>query len=136
MLTNVGGTIMSMPSNVVSWMLLLFLCFSRAFLVGGQGSILFGDANLVGIASSRVKLAICCDFIQELKAVLTVPEVVELVGVENVNLVLQITDEDGEEKVKPILKSLFTDIMSAGKERVAGAVDRLRSRLHKESQVG
>ena len=52
------------------------------------------------------------------------------------NCVLQITDEDGEEKVKPILKSLFTDIMSAGKERVAGAVDRLRSRLHKESQVG
>ena len=82
------------------------------------------------------KLAICCDFIQELKAVLTVPEVVELVVAENVNSVLQITDEDGEEKVKPILKSLFTDIMSAGKERVAGAVDRLRSRLHKESQVG
>ena len=52
---------------------------------------------------------------------LTVPVVVELVVAENVNSVLQITDEDGEEKVKPILKSLFTDIMSAGKERVAGA---------------
>ncbi|KAG4969582.1 hypothetical protein JHK82_035277 [Glycine max] len=78
-----------------------------------------------------------CGFVtlKELKAVLTVPEVVELVVAENVNSVLQITDEDGEEKVKPILKSLFTDIMSAGKERVAGAVDRLRSRLHKESQV-
>jgi len=68
--------------------------------------------------------------------VLTVPEVVELVGVENVNLVLQITDEDGEEKVKAILQSLFTDVMSESKESVTGAVDKLRNRLHKESQVG
>lgn len=67
---------------------------------------------------------------------LTVPEVVELVGVENVNLVLQITDEDGEEKVKAILQSLFTDVMSESKESVTGAVDKLRNRLHKESQVG
>ncbi|KAL2335269.1 hypothetical protein Fmac_016482 [Flemingia macrophylla] len=71
----------------------------------------------------------------EIKAVLSVPEVVELVGVENVNLVLQITDEDGEEKFKPILQSLFTEIMSASRERVTGAVGRLRNRLHRESQV-
>ncbi|KAK7316186.1 hypothetical protein VNO77_35001 [Canavalia gladiata] len=56
-----------------------------------------------------------CGFVtlQELKVVPTVPEVMELVGAENVNLVLQITDQDGEEKVKPILKTLFTEIMSA-----------------------
>lgn len=67
---------------------------------------------------------------------LTVPEVVELVVAENVNSVLQITDEDGEEKVKAILQSLFTDVMSESKESVTGAVDKLRNRLHKESQVG
>nr|KYP40741.1 Mannose-6-phosphate isomerase [Cajanus cajan] len=78
-----------------------------------------------------------CGFVTltEIKAVLTVPEVVELVGVENVNLVLQITDEDGEEKVKPILQTLFTEIISASKERVTVAVDRLRNRLRRESQV-
>ncbi|RDY03316.1 Mannose-6-phosphate isomerase 2, partial [Mucuna pruriens] len=78
-----------------------------------------------------------CGFVtlKELKAVLTVPEVMELVGAENVNLLLQITDEDGEVKVKPILQTLFTEVMSASKERVTGAVDRLRSRLHRESQV-
>ncbi|CAJ1947439.1 unnamed protein product [Sphenostylis stenocarpa] len=72
-----------------------------------------------------------CGFVT-LKVVLTVPEVLELVGAENVNLVLQITDEDGEEKVKPILKATFIDIMSESKERVIGVVNRLRSRLHKE----
>lgn len=66
---------------------------------------------------------------------ITVPEAVELVGAENVNLVLQITDQEGEEKAKLVLQTVFTDLMSASKERVAGAVDRLRSRLHKESQV-
>lgn len=66
---------------------------------------------------------------------ITVPEAVELVGAENVNLVLQITDQEGEEKAKLVLQTVFTDLMSASKERVAGVVDRLRSRLHKESQV-
>ncbi|KAF7811263.1 mannose-6-phosphate isomerase 1 [Senna tora] len=79
-----------------------------------------------------------CGFIalKELKAVLhTVPEVLELVSIEDANLVLQLHDQDGEEIVKPILQAVFTQLMSAGKERVTVAVDRLISRLHKESQV-
>lgn len=59
----------------------------------------------------------------------------ELVGAENVNSVLQTTDQEGGEKVKPVLQAVFTDLMSASKERVAVAVDRLTNRLHKESQV-
>ncbi|KAJ1412748.1 RmlC-like cupin domain superfamily [Sesbania bispinosa] len=45
-----------------------------------------------------------CGFVtlKELKAVLTVPEVVELVGAENVNSVLRITNQDGEEKVREL----------------------------------
>ena len=67
---------------------------------------------------------------------LNVPEVVELVGAENVKSVLKIANHDGEEKVKPVLRNVFTDVMSASEEKVAVVVDRLRSRLHKESQVG
>nr|AAX31279.1 phosphomannose isomerase [Cyamopsis tetragonoloba] len=79
-----------------------------------------------------------CGFItpKELKAVLhTVPEVVELVGAANANLILQTRDQDGEEKVKPVLQTVFTHLMSASKEKVTDAVNRLKSRLHKESEV-
>ncbi|XP_061348505.1 mannose-6-phosphate isomerase 1-like isoform X2 [Gastrolobium bilobum] len=76
-----------------------------------------------------------CGFIT-LKAVLhTVPEVVELLGAANANLVLQTSDQDGEEKVKHVLQAVFTHLMSASKERVTDAVNRLKSRLHKESEV-
>ncbi|KAL3007798.1 hypothetical protein AAZX31_08G355200 [Glycine max] len=79
-----------------------------------------------------------CGFItlKELKGVLhTVPEIVELVGATNTNLVLQTNDQDGEEKVKPVLQAVFTDLMSACKDRVTDAVNRLKSRLLKESEV-
>lgn len=38
----------------------------------------------------------------------TIPEVVELVGPENANLVLQSSDQDGEGKVNPVLQVVFT----------------------------
>ncbi|KAJ1443239.1 RmlC-like cupin domain superfamily [Sesbania bispinosa] len=79
-----------------------------------------------------------CGFItlKELKAVLhTVPEVVELVGAANANLVLQTEDQYGEEKVKPVLQAVFTLLMSASKEIVTDAVNRLKNRLQKESEV-
>ncbi|WJX80591.1 Mannose-6-phosphate isomerase [Trifolium repens] len=79
-----------------------------------------------------------CGFIplKELKAVIhTVPEVVDLVGAENANLVLQTSDQNGEEKVKPVLQAVFTHFMSASKEIVTDAVNRLINRLHKESEV-
>lgn len=63
------------------------------------------------------------------------PEIVELVGATNTDLVLQTNDEDGEEKVKPVLKAVFTDLMSASKERVTDAVNRLKSRLLQENEV-
>lgn len=65
----------------------------------------------------------------------TVPEVLELVGTADANLVLQLSDHDGEENVKPILQAVFTQLMSASKDRVSEVVDRLISRLHQESQV-
>ncbi|KAF7820019.1 mannose-6-phosphate isomerase 1 [Senna tora] len=79
-----------------------------------------------------------CGFvtIKELKAVLrTVPEIVELVGNANANMVLQVSNHDGEGKVKAVLQEVFTKLMSASKEQVTEVVNRLKSRLHKESQV-
>lgn len=66
----------------------------------------------------------------------TVPEVLELVGTADSNLVFELSDYDGEENVKPVLQAVFTQLMSANKERVTEAVERLINRLHKESQVG
>jgi len=64
----------------------------------------------------------------------TVPEVVDLVGAENANLVLETSDQN-EEKVKPVLQAVFTHLMSASKEIVTDAVNRLINRLHEESEV-
>lgn len=66
----------------------------------------------------------------------TVPEVVELVGTAGASLVLEISDQDDEGEVKAVLQQVFTQLMSASKEEVTEVVNRLKSRLHKESQVG
>ena len=65
----------------------------------------------------------------------TVPEVVELIGAENADLVLKASDQDGQEKVKAVLQAAFTHLMSANKEKVTDAVNSLKNRLHKESEV-
>lgn len=64
----------------------------------------------------------------------TVPEVVDLVGAANANLVLETSDHN-EDKVKPVLQAVFTHLMSASKEIVTDAVTRLINRLHEESEV-
>ncbi|CAI8586985.1 unnamed protein product [Vicia faba] len=79
-----------------------------------------------------------CGFItlEELKDVIhNVPEVVNLVGDANVDLVLQTSDQTDEEKVKPVLQAVFTHLMSASKEIVTKAVNRLINRLQLESEV-
>ncbi|KAI4346885.1 hypothetical protein L6164_007748 [Bauhinia variegata] len=79
-----------------------------------------------------------CGFIslEELKAVLrAVPEIVELVGAEDTDLILKINDQDGEETVRPVFQAIFTQLMSASKDRVTEAIDRLKNRLLAESQV-
>ncbi|KAG5002436.1 hypothetical protein JHK87_023508 [Glycine soja] len=100
---------------------------------------LYKDANhKPEMALAITSFEALCGFItlKELKGVLhTVPEIVELVGATNTNLVLQTNDQDGEEKVKPVLQAVFTDLMSACKDRVTDAVNRLKSCLLKESEV-
>ncbi|XP_011021254.1 PREDICTED: mannose-6-phosphate isomerase 1-like [Populus euphratica] len=79
-----------------------------------------------------------CSFIslEELKAVLRdVPEIVDLVGSAEVNQLLQINEQDHAEKVKSVLRSAFTHLMSASKEMTAEVISKLKSRLYTESET-
>uniref|UniRef100_A0A6M2EGN3 mannose-6-phosphate isomerase n=1 Tax=Populus davidiana TaxID=266767 RepID=A0A6M2EGN3_9ROSI len=79
-----------------------------------------------------------CGFIsiEELRGVLRdVPEIVELVGSAEANQVLQIHEQDHEEKVKSVLRSAFTQLMSASQEITAEAISKLKSRLYMESKI-
>lgn len=73
---------------------------------------------------------------QELKTVVqNVPEVADVVGSLYANRVLDINNQDGEEKVKAVFKSIFTQLMSASKDVISKAVSKLKSRLQMASQV-
>lgn len=79
-----------------------------------------------------------CGFVSlgELKIVLKdVPEIVEVVGSADANQVLDVSEEDGKEKVKSVLQSIFTQLMSANKEMVSKIITKLKIRLQMESQV-
>ncbi|KAL7190719.1 hypothetical protein ACSBR2_022905 [Camellia fascicularis] len=79
-----------------------------------------------------------CGFIslEEFTDVLqNVPEIAEVVGSECVNQVLHINNKDGAEKVKAVLRSIFTHLMSASKDVISRAVSKLKSRLNMESEV-
>uniref|UniRef100_A0A803R7V9 mannose-6-phosphate isomerase n=1 Tax=Cannabis sativa TaxID=3483 RepID=A0A803R7V9_CANSA len=75
-------------------------------------------------------------FLQELKSVLqNVPEIVEVVGISDVKRILEITEQDGQEKVKSALRSIFTKLMSASKDMITEVTSKMINRLHSESQV-
>ncbi|KAL7221553.1 hypothetical protein ACSBR1_023498 [Camellia fascicularis] len=79
-----------------------------------------------------------CGFIslEEFTDVLqNIPEIAEVVGSECVNQVLHINNKDGAEKVKAVLRSIFTHLMSASKDVISRAVSKLKSRLNMESEV-
>lgn len=64
-----------------------------------------------------------------------VPEIVELVGSAEANLVFQISGKDGEERRRSVLCSIFTKLMSASQEMILKVTSDLKNRLHMESQV-
>ncbi|CAL5372476.1 unnamed protein product [Camellia sinensis] len=74
----------------------------------------------------------CSEFMDVLQ---NVPEIAEVVGSECVNQVLHINNKDGAEKVKAVLRSIFTHLMSASKDVISRAVSKLNSRLNMESEV-
>lgn len=73
--------------------------------------------------------------LQELKSVIrAIPEIEELVGSEEANQVFCISEHD-EEKVKSVVRTIFTLLMSAGPDTTKKIVFKLKRRLHMESQV-
>lgn len=73
--------------------------------------------------------------LQELKSVIRdIPEIEELVGSEEANQVFCISEHD-EEKVKFVVRTIFTLLMSADPETTKKIVFKLKRRLHMESQV-
>ncbi|CAA2938399.1 mannose-6-phosphate isomerase 1-like [Olea europaea subsp. europaea] len=79
-----------------------------------------------------------CGFIspEELKLVVhNVPEIVEVVGSARADQVLHIRQEDGEEKSKEVLRSIFSDLMSAKKVVISEAISKLISRLNVKREV-
>ncbi|GMH19025.1 hypothetical protein Nepgr_020866 [Nepenthes gracilis] len=80
-----------------------------------------------------------CGFIKikELKDLLqNVPEIRECVGDLYVDRVLNLDDQCGEEdKIKAEVKSLFTELMSASKDTVAGVLSKLKSSLQMKDEL-
>lgn len=58
-----------------------------------------------------------------------------MIGHEDTNRVLLLDDEDEEEDLKSVLRSAFTQLMSATKSMISGAISDLKRRLHSESEV-
>ncbi|XP_077244621.1 mannose-6-phosphate isomerase 2-like [Tasmannia lanceolata] len=84
------------------------------------------------------KFEALCGFVslEELKGVLgSVPEIVELVNNVDVDHVLNIKEQDGGEKVKTYLQSMFTQLMSASKDNVSEMLFKMKSRLSVDNKV-
>ncbi|KAL5726097.1 mannose-6-phosphate isomerase [Ranunculus cassubicifolius] len=95
------------------------------------------DNHKPEMALALTEFEALCGFVslQELKDVIrTVPEVQTLVGSVEADQVLNIEQED-EEKVKSILESIFTRLMSADIDEVSRVVSLIRSRLLEDKMV-
>ncbi|KAJ9147348.1 hypothetical protein P3X46_029522 [Hevea brasiliensis] len=103
-----------------------------------QPDVYKDDNHKPEMALAITEFEALCGFIslEELKGVLqNIPEIVELVGCTDANQVLHMNEQDGEEKVKSVLRSIFTQLMSASKEMTTKIISKLKTRLHLESQV-
>ncbi|OVA04134.1 Mannose-6-phosphate isomerase [Macleaya cordata] len=102
-------------------------------------SVYKDDNHKPEMALALTEFEALCGFVtlQELKGVLnSVPEIVELVGSEAVDQLLHVNEKDGEEiNIKSLLKSIFTQLMSASKDAVSELVSKMRDRLNSEKQM-
>lgn len=58
-----------------------------------------------------------------------------MVGTASADQVLHISKEDGEKKLKEVLQSLFTKLMSASKAVISEVIFKLISRLNMKREV-
>ncbi|KAI3927544.1 hypothetical protein MKW92_037878 [Papaver armeniacum] len=99
------------------------------------------DNHKPEMALALTEFEALCGFVslEEIKGVIqSVPEIVELVGNVEEDQLLHVSEQDGEEKVKFVMQTIFTHLMSACKESVSKMVSKLKSRLieaQKERQL-
>lgn len=96
------------------------------------------DNHKPEMALAITKFEALCGFvsIRELKDTLhSVPEIEELVGGVNRDQILHVNEQDGEENVKAVLRSIFTRLMSADEDEVSRVVSNMKNRLTKEKNV-
>ncbi|KAL0332474.1 UNVERIFIED_CONTAM: Mannose-6-phosphate isomerase 2 [Sesamum calycinum] len=75
-------------------------------------------------------------YLSELKTVVhSVPEIIEVVGSSCAEQVLHVNEEDGETKLKEVLQSLFTKLMSVSKAVISEVISKLISRLNLKREV-
>ncbi|KAK6152876.1 hypothetical protein DH2020_012515 [Rehmannia glutinosa] len=109
-----------------------------AILHKQQPGVYKDDNHKPEMALALTEFKALCGFVglEECKDVLqTVPEIIEVVGTASADQVLRISKEDGEEKLKEVLQSLFTKLMSAGKGVISEVVFKLISRLNIKQEV-
>ncbi|CAN1122579.1 Mannose-6-phosphate isomerase 2 [Linum perenne] len=101
-------------------------------------SIYKDDSHKPEMALAITEFEALCSFVsfEELKDILrNIPEVVELIDSKDASQLLQINEQVESEKVKSLLRSIFTQLMSASKEMTTRAVSKLKIRLQRQSQV-
>lgn len=60
----------------------------------------------------------------------TTPEIVEVIGNAKAKQVLDLNEDDGKEKIRLLLQSVFTDIMTVRKDVIAEVLAKLIRRLN------
>ncbi|KAJ4960447.1 hypothetical protein NE237_020357 [Protea cynaroides] len=96
------------------------------------------DNHKPEMALALTEFEALCGFvsIQELKDVLhDVPEIIDLVGNAEANEVLHINEQYGEKRVKTILRSIFTHLMTASEDAISEAVSKMKRRMNMETKV-
>ncbi|KAI3451771.1 hypothetical protein Pfo_008436 [Paulownia fortunei] len=109
-----------------------------AILHKQQPGVYKDDNHKPEMALALTEFEALCGFVglEELKTVVhSVPEIIEVVGSSCTDQVLHISEEDGEEKMKEVLQSLFTDLMSVSKAVISEVISKLISRLNLKREV-
>ncbi|KAK4490564.1 hypothetical protein RD792_001246 [Penstemon davidsonii] len=109
-----------------------------ALLHKQQPGVYKDDNHKPEMALALTEFEALCSFVglEELKNVVqNVPEIIEVVGTAHTDKVLHISEEDGETKLKEVLQSLFTELMSVSKTVISEVVSKLISRLNIKREV-
>nr|DAD31823.1 TPA_asm: hypothetical protein HUJ06_010674 [Nelumbo nucifera] len=103
-----------------------------------QPTVYKDDNHKPEMALALTEFEALCGFVslEELKNVLlSVPEIIELVGSKSAGEILHANKQDGEEKIKAMLQSIFTQLMSTSEDEISGAVSKLKTRLNMENKM-